>query len=380
MTPHVAIIGGGIIGLSAAWRLAQRGCRVEVFEPGGRGRGSGCHGASWASAGLLAPSAEAEPTESALHALSVRSLGAWPAFARELEVRSGVSLDFREHGALQLALTRDDVLRLEHAHAFHERLGTRQQWIRREQMRAYEPELAATALAARLLPDDRQVDPRAVVVALRDVLCGLHVPIHARHVARIALDGAQPTLHGDDWASAADVVLVAAGAWSRTIDGIPEPWRPAVHPVKGQMLAVEMPDGTDLLHHAVFAPRVYLVPRKSGRLLIGATVEDRGFDAGVTAGGLLQLLEGAWRALPAIEEARVVESWCGFRPGSRDDAPLLGFRDERLVYATGHYRNGILLAPATADAIAETICAGREPDWIRDFAPDRFDPAFVPSA
>jgi glycine oxidase len=143
------------------------------------------------------------------------------------------------------------------------------------------------------------------------------------------------------------------------------------------MLSVELPDSTPLLQHAVFTPRVYLVPRTSGRLLIGATVEDRGFEEGVTAGGLLHLLEGAWRAMPAVESARVVETWCGFRPGSRDDAPMIGHRDERLLFATGHYRNGILLAPVTADAIAMTICDQAEPEWISAFAPARFDADFA---
>jgi len=376
--PHVAIIGGGIIGLSVAWRLVQRGCRVNVFNAGGPRQGRSCVAATWASAGLLAPGAEAEPTEDALHEFSVRSLTMWTAFARELEAAAHVPLDFREHGALVVALTRDDVCRLEHAHRDHERLGTHQQWLTRTEVGALEPDLAATVLAARLLPNDRQIDPRAVLVALRDVLLASGVTMHQRWIDGVSLDGEQPRVVGHELDFPADYVVVAAGAWSRQLTGIPEPWRPAVHPVKGQMLSAEMPNATPLLRHAVFTPRVYLVPRSSGRLLVGATVEDRGFDDSVTAGGLLHLLDGAWRVLPAIEEARIVETWCGFRPGSRDDAPLLGFRGERLVYATGHYRNGILLAPVTADAIAFTICDQVEPEWIRAFAPDRFDE--VPAA
>lgn len=376
--PHVAIIGGGIIGLSVAWRLVQRGCRVSVFDAGGPRQGRGCVAATWASAGLLAPGVEAEPTEDALHELCVRSLSLWAEFARELEAASHVPLDYREHGALVIALTRDDVRRLEHAHRYHGRLGTNQRWLTREEVGALEPDLAATVLAARLLPDDRQVDPRAVLVALRDVLVTSGVAIHQQRIDGVSLGGEQPRVVGQNLDVPADYVVVAAGAWSRQLTGIPEPWRPAVHPVKGQMLSAEMPNASALLRHAVFTPRVYLVPRGSGRLLVGATVEDRGFDEGVTAGGLLHLLDGAWRALPAIEGARIVETWCGFRPGSRDDAPLLGFRDDRLVYATGHYRNGILLAPATAEAIASTICDQVEPEWIRKFAPDRFDE--VPAA
>lgn len=376
--PHVAVVGAGIIGLSIAWRLAQRGCRVDVFDPGGLGRAKGCLAATWAAAGLLAPGAEAEPTEDALHELSVRSLSQWEGFARELEVRSGMSVDFRDRGALSVALTRDDVQQLEHAHAFHERLGTRQSWIGRTQLQAYEPNLAATGLAARYLPDERQVDPRAVLVALRDVLGAMDVEVHPRRVTGVQLDGDRPRLMGPAWESVADLVVVAAGAWSRELEGIPAGWLPAVHPVKGQMLAVEPADDSELLHHAVFAPKVYMVPRTNGRLLVGATVEDRGFDEGLTAGGMLHLLEGAWRALPAIESARVVETWCGFRPGSRDDAPLIGYRDRRLLYATGHYRNGILLAPATAQAIAQLVCDDAAPEWLGAFAPQRFDPPHAP--
>jgi len=376
--PHVAIIGGGIIGLSVAWRLAQRGCRVSVFDAGAPGQGRGCVAATWASAGLLAPGVEAEPTEDALHALCVRSLSLWKAFACDLEAAAHVPLDFREHGALVVALTRDDVRRLEHAHSYHERLGTNQRWLTRAEVGAMEPDLAATVLSARQLPDDRQVDPRAVLVALRDVLLASGVTIHQQRIDGVSLHGEQPRVVGHELDFPADYVVVAAGAWSRQLTGIPEPWRPAVHPVKGQMLSAELPNAAALVRHAVFTPRVYLVPRSSGRLLVGATVEDRGFDDSVTAGGLLHLLDGAWRVLPAIEEARIVETWCGFRPGSRDDAPLLGFRDERLVYATGHHRNGILLAPATAEAIASTICDQVEPEWIRAFAPDRFDE--VPAA
>lgn len=373
--PRVAVLGGGIIGSSIAWRLAQRGCRVDLVDASAVSRAH--RSATWASAGLLAPGVEAEPTEDALHELCERSLGIWSAFARELETTTDVPLDFRENGALVVALTRDDVVRLQHTHTFHERLGTTQQWLSRDQVAEREPNLAGTALAARYLPNDRQVNPRAVLTALQLALASAGVTTHDRIVTSISLDAARPRIAGHDWHLDTDLIVIAAGAWSRDVRGIPDAWRPRVHPVKGQMLSVELPDRSALLQHAVFTPRVYLVPRASGALLVGATVEDRGFDDDITAGGLLHLLEGAWRALPAIESARVVETWCGFRPGSRDDAPLLGFRDERLIYATGHYRNGILLAPATADAITDCVVNGRAPEWIHAFAPHRFDDAHV---
>ncbi len=374
--PRVAVIGGGIIGAAASWRLAQRGCVVDLIDAAAT---SPAHRpATWASAGLLAPGVEAEPSEEALHALCERSVTLWPEFARELESASGCALDFRESGSLVVALTRDDVARLQHAQRFHEALGTVQQWLSREQVAQREPNLAGTVLAARYLPNDRQVNPRSVLQALHQLLPKLGVRVHKGLTRAVTLSGPAAQVHGDDWSITADIIVLATGAWSREIDGLPDGWRPPVHPVKGQMLSVAMPDNAPLLKHAVFTPRIYLVPRSDGELAIGATVEDRGFDSDITAGGMLHLLEAAWRVLPAIESARVIDTWCGFRPGSRDDAPLLGFHSDRLMVATGHYRNGILLAPATADAVAEAVCTGSAPSWIDSFSPHRFDEAKEP--
>jgi len=170
--------------------------------------------------------------------------------------------------------------------------------------------------------------------------------------------------------------VLAAGAWSRDIGGVPRGFLPAVRPIKGQMLALQMDQEAPLLRHVVWVPRGYLVPRLDGRLVIGATVEERGFDDRITAGGLLALIEGAWRALPGVEELPVAETWVGFRPGSRDDAPLLGPSGiDGLVIATGHHRNGILLAPVTAQAIAAYVVSGRLPDSLRLFSPERFHAA-----
>lgn len=177
----------------------------------------------------------------------------------------------------------------------------------------------------------------------------------------------------------ADFVVLAAGAWSRDIGGLPEPWRPPVDPVKGQMLAVESADGTPMLRHALFTPDIYMAPRQDGRLLVGATVEERGFDETVTAGGMRFLLSGACLAIPGINEARIVETWSGFRPRSMDGAPIIGFRDDRLLVATGHYRNGVLLAPVTAEAITDCVLTGHAPEWIAAFAPERFDAALIPA-
>jgi glycine oxidase len=174
----------------------------------------------------------------------------------------------------------------------------------------------------------------------------------------------------------ADIVVLAAGAWSRGIVGLPPARRPPVRPIKGQMLALRMDAAAPLLCHVLWAPGVYLVPRRDGRLIVGATVEEKGFDDQVTAGGMLTLLEAAWRAIPAIEELPIEEVWVGHRPGSRDDAPILGPGPlDGLFYATGHHRNGILLAPITADAMARLVLDNVVEPAIRPFGLERFLPA-----
>jgi glycine oxidase len=172
----------------------------------------------------------------------------------------------------------------------------------------------------------------------------------------------------------ADVVVLAAGAWSREVGGIPAGFKPPVRPIKGQMLAVQMNKAAPLLRHVVWLPNGgYLVPRNDGRLIVGGTVEERGFDTAITAGGLLTLIEAAWRAVPTIEELPIAETWVGFRPGSRDDAPMLGPSGvDGLVIATGHHRNGILLTPVSAQVISQYILSGALPEMALPFDPQRF--------
>ena len=174
---------------------------------------------------------------------------------------------------------------------------------------------------------------------------------------------------------AADVVVLAAGAWSRTIGGLAPEQRPPVRPIKGQMLSLKMDPAAPLMTHVIWAPGVYMVPRHDGRLIVGATVEEKAFDTSLTAGGLLTLLEAAWRTVPAIEELPIDEMWVGHRPGSRDDAPIVGPGPAHgLVYATGHHRNGILLTPVTIDAVAKLVLEGTVDPAIRPFGIERFAP------
>jgi glycine oxidase len=371
-SPTVAIIGAGVIGLGIAWRLAARGAAVMVFDKGAAGAG-----ASHAAAGMLAACAEAEPGEDALVTLGRESQARWPAFAAELEQASGVDVGLRSEGTLVLALTADDQARLNHQLVFQQQLGLPLQWISAAETRRREPHLAGKLAGAVFSPEDTQVDNRKLSAGLRIAAESAGAAIHehrpvsaiSSHAGRV--DG---VVLADGTKTAADVVVLAAGAWSRSIAGVPADLRPPVRPIKGQMLALRMDAAAPLLNHVVWAPGAYLVPRRDGRLIIGATVEEKGYDTALTAGGLLTLLEAAWRAVPAVEELPIDEMWVGHRPGSRDDAPILGAGPlEGLIYATGHHRNGILLTPITADAIARLVLDGAAEAVIRPFGIERFD-------
>lgn len=370
--PRVAIVGGGVIGLAIAWRLAKAGCPVDVFEAGEAGRG-----ATHAAAGMLAACAEAEPGEHVLLALNRASQALWPAFAAELEQETGTSVDLRTEGTLSIALTADDLARLRHLHALQTSLGLPVEWLGGADVRRREPYLAAKVAGAILTSEDHQVDNRKVAAALKAAALAAGVRLHeglpaerietaSGRVTGVVAGGA---LHG------ANVAVLAAGAWSRGIGTAPAAPLP-VRPIKGQMLALQMDPAAPILNHVLWAPGAYLVPRRDGRLIIGATTEEKGFDTSLTAGGLLALLTNAWRALPTLEELPIIEQWVGFRPGSRDDAPILGpsAEVEGLVYATGHHRNGILLLPVTTDAIVSQILDGRMDAVAAPFTASRFAP------
>jgi glycine oxidase len=369
--PNVAIIGAGVIGLGIAWRLALRGVPVAVFDRGASGAG-----ASHAAAGMLAACAEAEPGEEALVTLGRASQARWPAFAAELKQASGVDVGLRSEGTLVVALTSDDQARLGHQLVFQQKLGLPLQWITAAETRRREPHLAGKLAGAVFSPEDTQVDNRKVAAALRIAAeaAGASISEH-QAVKTISNDAGRVNgiVLADGRKVAADVVVLAAGAWSRSIDGLAPELRPPVRPIKGQMLALRMDPAAPLLTHVVWAPGAYLVPRLDGRLLVGATVEEKGYDTSLTAGGILTLLEAAWRVVPAVEELPIDEMWVGHRPGSRDDAPILGTGlIDGLIYATGHHRNGILLTPITADAIAELVLEGAADPAIRPFSIERF--------
>jgi glycine oxidase len=365
----IAISGGGVIGLAIGWRLAGAGEAVTIFERGRAGRA-----ASWAAAGMLAPVSEAEPEEEALIALALAGHALWPAFTDELTAAAKLSVDYWPCGGLHLALDRDETERLFFLHDFHARLGLESQWVGVAEARTRMPHLSPNLKAALFCASDHQVDNRKLAMALRSAFLSAGGLLREEaEVTALDLQGGKVAgVVGGERRQPADIVILASGAWSGGIAALPPQYRPAVRPVKGQMLSLRME--TPLTDRILWREGGYLVPRRDGRLLVGATVEEQGFDDRNTARGLLQLLDQARELLPAIDELAIEEIWCGFRPASRDDAPILGPSSlPGLVYAVGHYRHGILLTPITAAGIAGYLLRGDLPASFRPFHATRFD-------
>lgn len=368
----VVVVGAGIVGMGVAWRLAEHGHRVLVLE---RERAGG--GASRAAAGMLAPAAEVQFEELDLYRLGRESLRRWPAFARALEAASGRAVGYRDEGTLVVAVDRDDAEALRRLYRFQREQGVPVAWLSAAEALELEPFLSPRIAGAVHAPEDHQVDNRAVGEALRAVLQRAEGVVLREGVEVVAVepDAARPAVRtaGGERLEARAVVL-AAGAWLRDLAGLPAPV--PVRPVKGQMLALAMAEPF-ALRHVVRTPRAYLVPKADGRLVVGATAEEMGFDTTVTAGGVYRLLEGAVEAVPGVEELALVDTWAGLRPAARDHLPLLGFgAAPGVALAAGHYRHGILLAPVTADEVARDVAAylaGRAETspWTAPFAPTR---------
>jgi glycine oxidase len=398
------VVGGGVIGLSVAWRASQRGMSVTVLER----ETIGC-GTSRVAAGMLAPVAEAEFGEAARRVLDLglRSADMWPAFAQELQDASGQQIGFLSTGTLLLARDADEARELERQIVFRDSLGLATNRLRPSQAREREPALAPTVRLALEAPDDHSVDPRLVLAALR-MACesaGVQLCEHAP-VVRIEVDapggrvtgvtlGAEAAASRDAGDSAAsrargerltaEQVVVASGAWSGQIAGVAE--RMPVRPVRGQLLRLRDPGGPGLLSSVVRFEGGYLVPRADGRYVLGATVEERGYDVQPDAGGVHELLREAIEVLPGVRELKIEELCVGLRPGTPDNAPAIGRGAlQGLTWATGHHRNGILLAPLTAQLVAQLL-AGEQPGDVlletcdpRRFGVDNAPPAAAPPA
>jgi glycine oxidase len=368
----VVVVGGGVIGLAIAWRAASAGMTVTVVDetPG--------QGASWAAAGMLAPVTEVHYGERPLLALNLAAADRWPAFAGEVEEASGHPVGYRPGGTLAVARDADDNAALEDLYQFQLRCGLQVTRLRSRECRQLEPGLAPSIRGGVLAAGDHQVDNRALVEALLIACRRSGVRLLEGRVAELTVEGDRVTgvvLAGGAHPNSlpAGAVVLAAGCWSGGLGGLAAEALPPVRPVKGQLLYLRGSAGEPLCSRNVRGLEVYVVPRGDGRVVVGATVEEQGFDTRVTAGAVHDLLRAALELLPDVAELELLETVVGLRPGSPDNAPMLGpAGPEGLVVATGHYRNGILLTPVTADAIAELLATGRVPELIAPFTPGRF--------
>jgi len=380
----LAIVGGGIIGLASAWRARQRGIEVTLLE-----RGRLAQGASRVAAGMLAPVAEVEFGESGrrLLQLGLRSAEMWPTFAAALQEASGVEVPLLRTGTLLLARDADEAGELERQLEFRRSLGLGVRRLLPAEARELEPALAPRLRLALEAPDDHSLEPRAALAALARAceLAGVELREHAR-VASVELDADTRRVTGvrldDGELVAAEHVLLASGAWAQEIGGLPSPARMPVRPVKGQIMRLRDPAGAGLLTRVVRYEGGYVVPRGDGRYVLGATVEERRFEALPTVGGVYELLRDAHELLPGLGELELEELSVGFRPGTPDNAPVIGAGAlEGLLWAGGHHRNGILLAPLTAQLIAGLLDPSAAPEdapaLLHACDPARFAPALA---
>jgi glycine oxidase len=364
MTPPVVVIGGGIHGCAVAWELALRGREVTVLErsvPGAE--------ASSAAGGILGPNLEAGAVPTAFDALASYSMALYPEWVARLEEQSGVRVGFDRCGGILAAFDPARAAALQERAEGLAGRGVPARWCSSQELHELEPGLGE-AVGGIHFPHEAQVEPRALMRAL---------PIAAR---RSGVTFVMDTVHGlssgpgglvvecAGGARAASTVVLAAGAWSATIPGVGLA-SDAVRPARGQMLSLRLPEPP--CGAVVFSERGYVVPRRDGRILCGSTLEFVGFRKGVTAAGVWEMLDLGLQILPGLGEAELTDSWSGFRPYTDDHLPLLGAGvREGLWLTTGHYRNGILLAPGSAAALADEITGGEAAVDLAPFAPGRF--------
>ena len=361
-------VGAGVIGLACAWRAARRGASVCVLE-----RDRPAAGATGVAAGMLAPAGEANWGEDALLGLNLESLRRWPAFAADLEEDSGEKVELAESGAVHVALDRDETEELRRRHQLQVGLGLASEWLTGSECRSLEPGLATVVRCGVHVPGEASIDPRRLVAALLTALdrCGAEVHSDAEVVS--AAPGHPWRLETRDGRTfEARRVVLSSGAWSGA-SWLSAYSRPPVRPVKGELLVLRGRADEPACERIVAGDRVYLVPRADGRLIVGATVEERGFDTTVTAGGVHELLREAYRLIPEIAELELLEAIAGLRPGSPDNAPLIGWGgEEGLLVATGHFRNGVLQAPVTSECVAALLADEEPPIGLAPFSPLRF--------
>ncbi|MEV0223609.1 glycine oxidase ThiO [Streptomyces sp. NPDC050704] len=377
VTSDVLVVGGGIIGLVTAWRAAQRGFTTALMdpEPGG--------GAAQVAAGMLAAVTELHYGEQTLLGLNLASARRYPDFAEELTEATGQDLGYRRCGTLAVALDADDRAHLRELHVLQSQSGLDSEWLSGRECRRLEPMLAPGVRGGLRVDGDHQVDPRRLAGALVTACERAGVVFHRTWAERLTVvrDRAAGVRTADGTELSAGQVVLAAGSLSGRLAGVPDHVLPPVRPVKGQVLRLTVPKRyapflSRTVRAVVRGSQVYLVPRESGELVVGATSEELGWDTTVTAGGVYELLRDAHELVPGITELPLTETRAGLRPASPDNAPLLGPTElPGLLLATGHYRNGVLLTPITGDALAHALTTGELPDEARPFTPKRFSTA-----
>ena len=375
--PDAVVVGGGVIGLSVAWALSERGATVAVVDP------SPGRGASWAAAGMLAPVTEAHYQEEALLGLNLESARRWPDFAARLEAASGTDVGYRACGTLAVAADAGDLAWLTDLHRFQVELGLEAERLPSRRCRDLEPALAPGIRGGVRVAADHQVDPRRLTEALVRAARGGGVELVADSVQRLVTDraGCHEVRLADGSSISAGAVILCTGAWSSQLSsdsGLADGVVPPIRPVKGQIVRLRHRPGqarvlAGNVRGLVNGSSVYLVPRTDGEVVVGATMEEQGYDTTVTAGAVLDLLRDAYALVPELSELAFEEAFASLRPCSPDNAPVIGPTSvPGLIVATGHHRNGVLLAPVTADLVAELAATGTTPPLGRPFGPDRF--------
>ena len=371
-TADVVVIGGGVIGLTIARALAKRGagdvCLIERASIGQE--------ASFAAAGMLAPQAEAN-TPDDMFRLACRSRDLYADFAASLRDETGIDVELDTTGTLYLALTYEDLAEIEKRYEWQTAAGFEVEKLTASDAQHFEPSISPSTVGALRFPLDMQVENRRLLTALTDSIARLGVTM-LTGTSVVSLKIEKDRITGVETSRgfiSCPTVVVAAGPWSTLIGMSAGVRKPAlvVEPVRGQMISFEA--RPQLTHHVIYSPRGYCVPRQDGRLLAGSTSERAGFAKRVTAGGIRSILESAHEILPSVSRLPIVDMWAGLRPRASDNLPVLGPCDEigGLFYATGHYRNGILLAPVTGELITEAVVAGVTPPLLGPFSPSRFD-------
>lgn len=370
-TADVVVVGGGVIGLSIARELGRRRAgQVALIE---RAPFLGAE-ASQAAAGMLAPQAEADCAD-AFFKLACASRDLYPAFASELLEETGTDIELERTGTLYLALTAEDEEEIEQRYDWQRRAKLSVERLSAEETLRLEPSVSTQVRGALRFPLDVQVENRRLLTALSisaerygvRLLTETHVKSLLTEHGRVqGVETSRGTI-------SAPVVVVATGAWTSFLASTDKGIQmPGIEPVRGQMLCFE--SQARLARHVIYSPRGYIVPRLDGRLLAGSTTEHAGFEKHVTGAGIQQISAAALEIAPAVGSLALIDSWAGLRPRAEDDRPVLGASSEAqgLFYATGHYRNGILLAPLTGAFLAEQILTGQASPLINTFNPNRF--------